>query len=659
MKHRIISILVVICLLFGMMPTAFAAKMPDFSGNCTETITWELEPKEGILTISGEGEIPDYSYGVTAPWYPCRSRITKVVLSEGITAIGAYAFYACDQLVMADVSACTLSYVGEGAFEDCAALTSFFPNVPEEFSVGANAFSACTSLVDFQLGTAPEHPLASLRVGEEAFYSCTSLTVLRLQAAAGEIGRAAAAECTALYKVLLPDTCARLEPDTFRHCPRLTEISIPQGVCSIGRRCFSGCNALSTLTFPETLETVAPGAFAGCPAMTLGFYGDAPAFAAVGDPVPSFPVGSVITFPYDAEGWSWPSCKGYESNMRFPDPCETFRDLDVGAWYIPSVQHVYYTGLMNGVREGEFVPKNPMTRAQLVTVLYRLAGTPKTDAECVFTDVQEGAYYYSAMLWAQENKLVNGVTATTFGPGREITRQQLCVILFRYAGALGMPLNLRASLDSFTDTNLLSNYARDPMSWCVAMGFINGKPGGRLDPAGSATRVEIAKILTAFHTYLAKEKLAEYDGWEEAFKPQEEEPGIDRESHAYIYANEILKTINQMRSASGLKELTWSDRLYRAAEVRAQEISQTGFFGHTRPDGTGYATVFAEFEITSNTRNEIVAHGYDSAESLVSIWATASSTSPVLKAVVYSNAAVGVYHSEELNKDYFVLLVTG
>ncbi len=659
MKHRLLCILVVLCLLLSMMPTAFAAKMPDFSGNCTQTIAWELDPAEGVLTITGEGDIPDYSYGVTAPWYPCRSRIVRVVLSEGITGIGDYAFYACDQLMMADVSACTLSFVGEGAFEDCAALTSFTACTQDEFSVGAHAFSACASLVDFQLHTAQQQPLAALCVGEEAFYACTSLTVLRLQAAAGEIGRGAAAQCTALYKAALPASCSRLEPDTFMSCGRLAEVSLPQDLSYIGRRCFSGCASLSALTFPAALDTVAPGAFAGCPAMTLDFFGDAPAFAAATDPVPSFPAGSEICFPYDAAHWLWPSCKGYASRMRFPDPCETFRDLDVGAWYIPSVQHVYYTGLMNGVRDGEFVPKNPMTRAQLVTVLYRLAGSPATEATCGFTDVTEGTYYYSAMLWAQENKLVNGVTATTFGPNAKITRQQLCVILFRYAAALGLPLNLRKPLDSFTDTDRLAEYARDPVSWCVAMDFINGKPGGRLDPTGSATRVEIAKILTAFHTYLTAEKLAEYDGWEDAFAPDETEPGIDRESPQYLYANEILNTINEKRTANGLKELQWSDRLYRAAEIRAQEISQTGFFGHTRPDGTGYATVFAEFEITSNTRNEIVAHGYTSAEELVNIWATSTTTSPVLNAVVYSNAAVGVYHAEALDKDYFVLLVTG
>ncbi len=659
MKQRTLCILVVLCLLFGMMPTTSAAKMPDFSGFCTETITWELDPVEGILTISGEGEIPDYSYSITAPWYICRSRIIRVTLSEGITAIGAYAFYACDQLVMADISACTLSHVGDGAFEGCTSLTSFMANVQEEFSVGDHAFSTCTSLVDFQLIPAPETVLERLKIGEEAFYSCTSLTVLRLPAASGALGRGAAMDCAALYKVQLPASCTRLESDTFLGCARLAEISLSEDLCYIGRRCFSGCASLRTLSFPATVHTVASSAFAGCSAMALEFDGNMPAFAASNDPVPSFPLDSVISFPYDAEGWSWPSCKGYESNMIFPDPCETFRDLQASAWYIPSVQHVYYTGLMNGVRDGEFVPKNPMTRAQLVTVLYRLAGSPEIEAECTFTDVKEGTFYYSAMLWAQENKLVNGVTTTTFGPSAQITREQLCVILFRYAGALGIPLTAREALDSFVDADRLANYARDPMSWCVAMDFINGKPGGKLDPTGSATRVEIAKILTAFHTCLAKEKLAEYDGWEKAFQPQEEEPGIDRESRSYQYGNEILQVINAKRTTSGLKEFTWNDRLFRAANVRAQEISQVGFFGHTRPDGTGYATIFAEFEVTSNTRNEVVAHGYESAESLVTQWITGSSTGSVLSAVVYSNAAVGVYHSDELNKDYFVLLVTG
>ena len=137
-----------------------------------------------------------------------------------------------------------------------------------------------------------------------------------------------------------------------------------------------------------------------------------------------------------------------------------------------------------------------------------------------------------------------------------------------------------------------------------------------------------------------------------------------REDPAYIYARQIFDTINAKRSAGGLKAFVWNDRVYLAAQARAKEISGENCFTHTRPDGTNYSTVLTEYKVESTIRNEIIAHGYTTAQPLVDTWASTSSTSPVILALVYSQAAVGVFQAEsakegEEGKYYYALLVIG
>ena len=108
-----------------------------------------------------------------------------------------------------------------------------------------------------------------------------------------------------------------------------------------------------------------------------------------------------------------------------------------------------------------------------------------------------------------------------------------------------IPLTKRDPLTDFNDTNKLDDYAKDPVSWCVGMGFINGKPGGLLDPTGNATRAEIAKVLTRFDRYLRGEEIAAQDNWEESIVIPEPLPDIDREDPLYIYAREIFEELRQ------------------------------------------------------------------------------------------------------------------
>ncbi|MBE6933394.1 MAG: hypothetical protein E7464_08450 [Ruminococcaceae bacterium] len=636
MKTRIISMLCALAMLLCLLPTGvFAANAPEFSGTCGEAITWELDPTAGLLTIEGEGAMPDYTYSYGAPWYTCRARIFNVVIGEGITAIGDYAFNECNLLVTVDASACTLTAIGEGAMSGCALLES----------------------VTFIPGD-------TLTVGADAFYGCASLQALDLSAKEGEIGTDAFAGCIALAEVKLPESLSGLKRGTFDGCTSLTALTIPENVEYIGVDCFRNCTGLTELSFPAALRVVERRAFNSCNPLILTFAGDAPMFAPLSDSTASFPADSILRTPYEAEGWGWPIFKGYTTESLFPSLTEVFRDVPEDAWYLPSVQRAYYMGLMNGVREGEFAPNNPMTRGELVTVLYRAAGSPEIDVENPFTDVAENSFYYDAVRWAQANGIVTGVNATTFKPTDRINRQQIATILYRYAASLELDLSQRDPLTDFVDVSDVASYAKDPMSWCVAIGLINGKPGGKLDPNGTATRAEVAKILTGFVTYLAAEDILSQDDWLDDYIEPEPGPEIDREDPAYLYAREIFDGINKKRTETGLSELEWNDSIYLAAVTRAEELTRENGFSHTRPNGANYSTVFEEFNIECTTRNEIIARGYTSAQALVDAWASTGSSSPVISAVVYSNAAVGVYQmpaeeGEEAGRYYYVLLVAG
>ena len=636
MKKRLIPLLLVISLLLGMVP-ALAAETTKLTGEFGESLAWELDPVEGLLTVTGSGAIPDFSFSDAAPWYTYRSRIFRAVLDEKITAIGAYAFNECSRLTEVDASKCTLSAIGESAMSNCV-----------------------------QLETVSFQPDKSLTVGAEAFYGCTALKAIDLGADEGAVGAGAFTYCTALTEATLPKKMARLEAETFSNCQSLETVVLPEDLEFVGKSCFRACAALKAVAFPATVKTIDRYAFNGCNGLTLTFASEPPAFAPAKDASASFSPDVRLRFPYQTEGWVWPLYKGYETDIVYPGIDNVFQDLDAKAWYYPYVQHVYYAGLMNGVGDTAFSPSNPMTRGQLVTVLHRIAGKPEVETENPFQDVAENAYYYDAVRWAQSVGIVLGLTADTFGPDNRVTRQQMCTILYRYAAMLKVSLSQRDPLTRFVDADQLANYAKDPVSWCVGMGFINGKPGDLLDPTGNATRAEIAKVLTLFDRFLTGEKLEDQDNWEQTVVIPDTLPDIDREDPLYIYAREIFDGINAKRAESGLTPFVWSDRVFLAAQVRAKELLEQDEQGlsHTRPDGTSYSTVFDEFEIESATRNEIVAKGYNTAKALVDKWADTPSTSPVISAVVYSQAAVGVAQlpAEEEGGEgryFYALLVIG
>ena len=180
-----------------------------------------------------------------------------------------------------------------------------------------------------------------------------------------------------------------------------------------------------------------------------------------------------------------------------PEPLP-FTDVNETDWFRDAVRYAYENGLMDGVGEGRFAPNNPTTRAQLVTILYRLEGEPDVTGESGFTDVEADTWYTDAVAWAAANGIVNGVSKTKFAPGNNITREQLATILFRYAESKGYDVSARADLSGFPDAGDILPYAQEAVAWAVAEGIIQGFEDDTIRPGGNATRAQIATILMRF-----------------------------------------------------------------------------------------------------------------------------------------------------------------
>ena len=178
-----------------------------------------------------------------------------------------------------------------------------------------------------------------------------------------------------------------------------------------------------------------------------------------------------------------------------------FADVSGSDWFYNDVRYVYEKGIMDGTGIDRFSPNAPLTRAMIVTILYRMAGSPSVSGSSDFTDVAAGKWFAKAVAWAAANGIVNGYGDSLFGPNDPVTREQLAAILYRYAVYGGMTaVTLEENLGSFADTAQLSAYAIQAMNWAVGQGLINGS-GSNLVPKAQATRAQVAAII---HRYLER-----------------------------------------------------------------------------------------------------------------------------------------------------------
>ena len=175
-----------------------------------------------------------------------------------------------------------------------------------------------------------------------------------------------------------------------------------------------------------------------------------------------------------------------------------FDDVLAGRYYVEGINYVIGEGYMEGVGDNRFAPNASTTRGMAVTVLYRMAGSPKVKAEVPFTDIDPERFYADAVAWAYSEKITDGVTETKFAPCHVVTREQMVTFLARYASSLDIEVEAKGDLSKFVDGDSVKNFAVESMTWAVDNGIVDGVKADLLKPQGSSTRGQLATMIVRF-----------------------------------------------------------------------------------------------------------------------------------------------------------------
>ena len=239
----------------GKLPSAVATPTPDDpKGTCGESITWHLSLSTGVLTVSGSGAMPNFDAN-GAPWYSYRGKIKSVVMDEGITTIGDYAFDGLANMTAISMSD-GITSIGKNAFYDCGKLTAI--DLPDGLTeIGVSAFCNCKAL------TAVTLPDSITKIGNQAFRYCNGLTSVALPAGITAVPSAVFANCDSLKEVVLHDRITKIGSYAFDSCTALTDVVLPESLTLIGQSAFSGCAALTAIDIPDSVTAIDMDAFSG------------------------------------------------------------------------------------------------------------------------------------------------------------------------------------------------------------------------------------------------------------------------------------------------------------------------------------------------------------------------------------------------------------
>mgnify|MGYP001022968756 CR=1 FL=1 len=466
-----------------------------FSG-CTSLMQIEVDPANRTYCSDADGALYTKDKATLVAFPGGRSGSYTVAAATRTIAHDAFSNSALSSITLPD----RLSTIEYSAFKYCSALAG--PIIPAGVTeLQTPICFGCEKLSGIWVDVANKH-YANDAVG--VLYS-KDFSVL-LECPDGLTGKYTVRDGTsridfgafdgsALTEVALPDSVAVIDGLAFYGCTGLNEIVIPSGVKEIGDRAFYACENLKAVYFlGNAPETVGECAF------QISYYDDS-ADTSSDINIP----GLTLYYLEGASGWTSPTwgAEAYPTAVWKPSG---YFDVKPGSWYEQSVQYATEHGLMNGTGTNTFEPESTMTRAMLVTVLWRYANAPKPGAN-PFTDVPNGKWYTDAVAWAAENGVVNGVGDGKFEPDGSVTREQMATILYRYAQKVGIDTSKHTELSAFPDANRVSAYARAPMQWIVAEGVIGGsRENGQdwLNPQGNATRAEVATILMRFIENVAK-----------------------------------------------------------------------------------------------------------------------------------------------------------
>ena len=261
---KVISFILVISILLGLFAglsfNSFAADLPG-SGSCGDNVTYTFNSSTGLLTISGAGEMKNYSSSSSnrSPFYN-QTSVKTVVINSGVTSIGSYAFVYCEGLTSITIPDSVTS-IGSHAFHGCSGLTSI--TIPDSVtSIGGYAFYYCTSITSITI------PDSITSIGDSAFYHCTGLTNIKIPASVTSIGEGAFYGCSNLTSITIPDSVTSIGYGAFFDCTGLTSINIPDSVTSISDYAFKDCSSLKSITIGNSVTSIGSCAFEYCSGLT-------------------------------------------------------------------------------------------------------------------------------------------------------------------------------------------------------------------------------------------------------------------------------------------------------------------------------------------------------------------------------------------------------
>ena len=521
--RKIISVLLSILMIITSVPLmaveSFAAD--EITSGVTGDCTWSLD-SDGVLTISGNGKMKDYSFNERKPW---GTSITKVVIENGVTSIGDWAFENCFSLTSVTILD-GVRYIGNCAFLCCTSLTSV--TIPDSVtSIGDEAFYDCTSLTSITI------PNSVTSVGNQAFFYCTSLTSVTIPDSVTSIGEAAFESCRSLTSITIPDSVTSIGLSAFEDCTSLTSITIPNSVTSVGNRAFYNCTSLTSITIPDSVTSIGNSAFQNCTSLksvTIGngvtrigqsAFEDCTSLTSITIPDGVISIGDEAF--YDCTSLisiTIPNSVTSVGNQAFYN-CTWLTSVTIGN----GVKSIGYSAFYNCSWLTSVTIPNSVTRIGKKAFGYyhdgheerihgfTVYGNKGSEAEryankngfkfaqaapaptMTFPDVRSGDWYYDAVKFNFERGYITGYSNGTFGPANNIQRQDFVLILARIAGA-----DLSAyegQNGGFSDVQTGSYYA-SAVAWAKDTGVANGFSADNFGVGTFISREQICIMLCRY-----------------------------------------------------------------------------------------------------------------------------------------------------------------